>query len=147
MEMGQYPKRVTYPCELFDTESENDLAQGQQMPGAFKPPAPQAPVRYTCVQDLSEASLGSLLYCGRHSTPSIASTRRSAISTSAASSSPQAAPASNVPTYRYVCFARCSVGRCFSTRLAHVGEQHEQRPQKNWAICPLLCWPTRHKSI
>ena len=63
MEMGQYPKRVTYPCELFDTESENDLAQGQQMPGAFKPPAPQAPVRYTCVQDLSEASLGSLLLC------------------------------------------------------------------------------------
>ena len=40
MEMGQYPKRVTYPCELFDTESENDLAQGQQMPGAFKPPRP-----------------------------------------------------------------------------------------------------------
>ena len=31
------------------------------MPGAFKPPAPQAPVRYTCVQDPSEASLGSLL--------------------------------------------------------------------------------------
>jgi hypothetical protein len=33
------------------------------MPGAFKPPAPQAPVRYRCVQDLSEASLGSLLLC------------------------------------------------------------------------------------
>jgi hypothetical protein len=40
MEMGQYPKRVTHPCELFDTESENDLAQAQQMPGAFKPPRP-----------------------------------------------------------------------------------------------------------
>jgi hypothetical protein len=78
MEMGQYPKRVTYPCELFDTESENDRAQGQQMPGAFKPPAPQAPVRYTCVQDLSEASLGSLLYRGRHSTPSIDSTMQGA---------------------------------------------------------------------
>jgi hypothetical protein len=63
MEIGQYPKRVRHPCEQFDTESENDLAQGQQMPGAFKPPAPQAPVRYTCVQDLSEASLGSLLLC------------------------------------------------------------------------------------
>src|SRR6202043_3146266 len=37
-------------------------------------PAPQALVRYTCVQDLSEASLGCLLYRGRHSTPSIAST-------------------------------------------------------------------------
>ena len=33
------------------------------------PPAPQAPVRYTCVQDLSEASLGSLLYRGLHSMP------------------------------------------------------------------------------
>jgi hypothetical protein len=33
------------------------------MPGAFKPPAPQAPVRYTCVQDPGEASLGSLLLC------------------------------------------------------------------------------------
>ena len=42
MEMGQYPKRVTHPCELFYTESENDLAQGQQMLGAFKPPAPQS---------------------------------------------------------------------------------------------------------
>ena len=41
MEMGQYTKRVTHPCELFDTESENDLAQGQQMLGAFKPPAPK----------------------------------------------------------------------------------------------------------
>src|ERR1700686_2912910 len=40
MEMGQHPKRVTHPCELFDTESETDLAQGQQMPGAFKPPRP-----------------------------------------------------------------------------------------------------------
>ena len=49
--------------ELFDTDSESDPAQSQQMPGAFKPPAPQAPVRYTCVQDLSEASLGSLLLC------------------------------------------------------------------------------------
>jgi hypothetical protein len=28
------------------------------MPGAFKPPAPQAPVRYRCVQDLGETSLG-----------------------------------------------------------------------------------------
>ena len=31
------------------------------MPGAFKPPPPKAPVRYTCVQDPGEASLGSLL--------------------------------------------------------------------------------------
>ena len=36
--------------ELFDTDSESDPAQRQQMPGAFKPPAPKAPVRYTCVQ-------------------------------------------------------------------------------------------------
>ena len=28
------------------------------MLGAFKPPAPQAPVRYRCVQDLGETSLG-----------------------------------------------------------------------------------------
>jgi hypothetical protein len=56
--------------ELFDTDSENDPAQGQQMPGAFKhPPAPQAPVRYTCVQDPSEASLGFLLYRSLHSMP------------------------------------------------------------------------------
>jgi hypothetical protein len=49
--------------ELFDTDSESDPAQSQQMPGAFKPPAAQAPVRYTCVQDPGEASLGSLLLC------------------------------------------------------------------------------------
>jgi hypothetical protein len=48
--------------ELFYTDSESDQAQSQQMPGAFKPP-PQAPVRYTCVQDPGEASLGSLLLC------------------------------------------------------------------------------------
>jgi len=41
--------------ELFVTDSESDPTQSQQMPGAFKPPAPQAPVRYACVQDPSEA--------------------------------------------------------------------------------------------
>ena len=40
--------------ELFYTDSESDPAQIEKMPGAFKPPAP-APVRYTCVQDPSEA--------------------------------------------------------------------------------------------
>ena len=36
------------------------------MPGAFKAPRSPAPVRYTCVQDPGEASLGSLLlYAGR----------------------------------------------------------------------------------
>ena len=29
--------------ELFDTDSESDPAQRQQMPGAFKPPAPKRP--------------------------------------------------------------------------------------------------------
>ena len=41
--------------ELFVTDSESDPTQSQQMPGAFKPPAPQAPVRYACLQDPSEA--------------------------------------------------------------------------------------------
>jgi hypothetical protein len=41
--------------EQFDTDSENDPAQIEKMPGAFKPPRPPAPVRYTCVQDPSEA--------------------------------------------------------------------------------------------
>ena len=41
--------------ELFYTNSENDPAQIEKMPGAFKPPRPPAPVRYTCVQDPSEA--------------------------------------------------------------------------------------------
>ena len=31
--------------ELFDTDSKSDPAQSQPMPGASKPPAPQAPVR------------------------------------------------------------------------------------------------------
>jgi hypothetical protein len=42
--------------ELFDTDSESDTAQCQQMPGAFKPPAPQRPCGMrACVQDPSEA--------------------------------------------------------------------------------------------
>jgi hypothetical protein len=41
--------------ELFVTDSESDPTQTQQMPDAFKPPAPQASVRYACVQDPSEA--------------------------------------------------------------------------------------------
>jgi hypothetical protein len=40
MEMGQYPKRVTHPCELFDTESENDLAQRSTNAGRFQAPRP-----------------------------------------------------------------------------------------------------------
>jgi hypothetical protein len=74
-DMRCFPFQVVWSCqrvklshfstaaqsELFDTNSESDPAQSQQMPGAFKPPAPQAPVRYTCVQDPSGASLGFLL--------------------------------------------------------------------------------------
>jgi hypothetical protein len=40
---NQLQNGATHPCELFDTDSENDPAQGQQMPGAFSPPAPQRP--------------------------------------------------------------------------------------------------------
>jgi hypothetical protein len=50
------------PCELFDTESESDTAQRQQMPGASKPPAPKRLCGKTCVQDPSEASLGSFAF-------------------------------------------------------------------------------------
>jgi hypothetical protein len=39
---SQLQNRATHPCELFDTDSESDPAQRQQMPGAFKPPAPQS---------------------------------------------------------------------------------------------------------
>jgi hypothetical protein len=47
------------PCELFDTASESDPAQSQQMPGAFQaPPLPERLCGKTCVQDPSEASLG-----------------------------------------------------------------------------------------
>ena len=69
--------------ELFDTDSESDPAQRQQMPGAFKPPPPpKAPVRYTWVQDPGEASLGSLLVCvGRtHPIPNVCRVRISPLS-------------------------------------------------------------------
>jgi hypothetical protein len=72
------------------------------MPGPFKPPAPQAPVRYTCVQDLSEASLGSLLYRGLHSMP-IDSTMQGAAETSPyklLNLHPTAWAASEVAVYR-----------------------------------------------
>ena len=107
MEIGQYPKRVTHPrvthpCELFDTESKNDLAQGDKCWALSSPPAPQAPVRYTCVQDLSEASLGSLLYRGLHSMP-IGSTMQGAAETSPyklLNLHPTAWAASEVAVYR-----------------------------------------------
>ena len=102
MEMGQNPKRVTHPCELFDTESKNDLAQGDKCWALSSPPAPQAPVRYTCVQDLSEASLGSLLYRGLHSMP-IGSTMQGAAETSPyklLNLHPTAWAASEVAVYR-----------------------------------------------
>src|SRR5271163_3673595 len=45
-----------FPCELFDTDSESDPAQSQQMPGAFQaPPLRERLCGKTCVQDLSEA--------------------------------------------------------------------------------------------
>jgi hypothetical protein len=67
------------------------------------PPAPQAPVRYTCVQDLSEASLGSLLYRGLHSMP-IGSTMQGAAETSPyklLNLHPTAWAASEVAVYRW----------------------------------------------
>ena len=42
--------------ELFVTDSESDPTQNQQVPGAFKPPAPRRPCGSTCVQDPSEAA-------------------------------------------------------------------------------------------
>jgi hypothetical protein len=87
--------------ELFDTDSESDPAQRQQMPGAFKPPRP--PKRLCGIRAYKTPARprwGLCFVCGgsrppyrdRHLTPSIASSRRSAISTSPGSSSPRAAP-------------------------------------------------------
>ena len=47
--------------ELFDTDSESDPAHSQHMPGASKPPRPPKRPTVACVQDLSEASLGSFV--------------------------------------------------------------------------------------
>jgi hypothetical protein len=56
-DVWSYP---TFPqsiqSELFDTDSESDPAQGQQMPGASSSQSPQAPARYTCVQGPNEAA-------------------------------------------------------------------------------------------
>jgi hypothetical protein len=41
--------------ELFYTDSENDPAQIEKDAGRFQAPRSPAPVRYTCVQDPSEA--------------------------------------------------------------------------------------------
>jgi hypothetical protein len=59
------------PCELFDTDSERRSGSKSQTPGASKPPrSPSACAVKTCVQDPSEASLGSLfLSVGMTSAP------------------------------------------------------------------------------
>ena len=48
-------REVAHPCDLFDTDSESDPAQRFKDAGRFQAPRPQAPVRYACVQDPSEA--------------------------------------------------------------------------------------------
>jgi hypothetical protein len=56
-----FPPPIT--SELFDTDSESDAAQSQQMPGALSsPPAPQAPVpvRYVCVRTRPQRGLAGV---------------------------------------------------------------------------------------